>query len=265
MNYVYLNNQILEERKAYIPVKDRGFLYGDGIFTTIRVENGYPKFLETHLNKFYAQSNQLSITPPKIETKSIYQLIEVNDALEGIYRLKIFITRENSSPPLALTASPINTLLMTLESYSPPKNPYQVNILQQPISGLLHSYKTLSFLERLWIKQQAIKQNVDDLITINSEGYLLETAFANIFWIIDNTLFTPDPSLPLYYGATLEIITKNLKSNYKLEFTKTKWQEIPKQAPIYLTNSLLEIHPIKKIEDTFFPFNTLTIEDLIHF
>ena len=61
---VFLNGQFVPEAQALIPVSDRGFLYGDGLFETLRVVNGRPFRLAQHLERMMRGADFLKIRPP---------------------------------------------------------------------------------------------------------------------------------------------------------------------------------------------------------
>jgi 4-amino-4-deoxychorismate lyase len=74
-NWVFLNGQFLLENQAYIPITDRGFLYGDGLFTTLRVQEGQIEFWDLHVERLRNQSQQMKIECPLLDVEWIKELI----------------------------------------------------------------------------------------------------------------------------------------------------------------------------------------------
>ena len=92
MNIVFLDGTFHFENEAFIPVNDRGFLFGDGVFTTIRVIEGQPECMEMHLERIQSHCRALNIVPPAIASNLIMELIKQNGAENGQWRLKIIVT-----------------------------------------------------------------------------------------------------------------------------------------------------------------------------
>jgi len=91
-SYVFLNGDLMPAEKAGIPIEDKGFLYGYGVFETIEVVKGYPIFLEFHLKRLEASLKYLKLTecPAKEElAEFIKQVIAKNKIKEGFVRLVV--------------------------------------------------------------------------------------------------------------------------------------------------------------------------------
>ncbi len=86
--WVFLNGQICLEQDAKIPINDRGFLFGEGIFTTIRVRQGKCEFLQSHLKRLEEQAKNLNFDISHLQFDWISKIIQYNKAYEGIWRLK---------------------------------------------------------------------------------------------------------------------------------------------------------------------------------
>ena len=84
---VYLNGEFFLEKNALIPATDRGFLFGDGVFRTIKIQEGHPQFWPQHLQKLKHDCEILGIIPPKISSEIIQELIDKNLAHKGTWRL----------------------------------------------------------------------------------------------------------------------------------------------------------------------------------
>lgn len=241
MSIVFWNEKFCSFEHVQIPFNDRGFLFGDGIFTTIRVENGHPIALENHLKKLQAQARLLKIEFPLIDPAWVDQLIQHNEAQAGIWRLKIILTG-GGDEALHLKLNRRGQLIMTLKPYQGTHSqPVRLEDYPNPILSPLASLKTLSFLQRLQIKDYAIERGADDCLVRDAQGHILETAYANIFWIHGSGLYIPDPSLSYYFGVTLERVIAFVKH---LSLCYVKVKKIPPDAHPYLCNSMRGICPI---------------------
>lgn len=252
MTIVFWNGRFCPENDVKIAFNDRGFLFGDGVFTTLRLEDGTIEALDRHLNKFEEQCIYLGITPPKIDKRWLTELVAKNQALQGIWRLKILITG-GSEDNLRLTPNrPVGQLIITLKPYlGISYHPLRLSYYPFPIQSTTSRIKSLAFLERLMIKEYALRENFDDCIVRDAEGFLLETAYANLFWRIREQLYLPNPSLSYYSGVSLGRVIDAAKL-CTLDICPIKAKEIPSDAQVYLCNSLIGICPVTLIEQQSF-------------
>lgn len=218
------------EAEAVIPIQDRGFLFGDGVFTTIKVENGLVVQVDLHLERIQSHCQRLNINPPNLTKEVLKRVIQKNGASSGIWRLKVIITGGNSSV-LHLPKRDFGVCLVTIKPYTPPSKLLRVCQYPHPVVGPLINLKTLSYLERLVIKQYAIDRGFDDAVVCSIEGYVLETAFSNLYWKDEETYFTPDLTLPLLQGTHLASISGVRQS-------KTSYEELKEKEDVYLCNAM---------------------------
>lgn len=244
MRWVYLNDHYSLETEAFIPITDRGFLFGDGVFSTIKVTEGKALFLEEHLRRLEQDASSIGILWPNIDQKIIDELVERNQAFEGDWRLKIVLTGGHISS-LCLAERQYGSLLITLAQYQDvPKARISLRAYPFPIMGKNAQIKTLSYFERLRVKHFALEQRCDDAITFDGNGYILETAFSNLFWIRGEEYYTPSPNLPLYYGVSIQLLEKKLtEEGIKFNYVNEGLDAILGKNHVYTINSMQGIQP----------------------
>lgn len=259
---VFLNGKFLPENEAVIPVSDRGFLFGDGIFTTIKVDQGHPQFLAQHLKKFEEDCNAIGIVPQKVSEEMIIKLIESNRAVEGVWRLKLLMTG-GSDPGIGLERRQAGQFLMTIKPYAVQVSTSRLVSYPYPVSYPLGRFKSLSYMDRLWLADYAFKRGFDDALVHDEAGRVLETSIANIFWRIGKDLFFPDSSLLFYHGVTLHMILLAAESlGMVLYPMRAKLDEISDNAQFYLCNSLKGIVPVTAINEKSYSRDLLFEETL---
>lgn len=253
MSWVFLDESCVPEEEAKIPVGDRGFLFGDGSFTTIRVNKGQPEFLKNHLDRLTAHCLKLNIEPAKIDPVWIFDLIRLNRATDGLWRLKIIVTGGDEAT-LKLHARTKGHIVMTLKPFHfYPLTPCRLCLFPTPIIRPVAELKTLAYLDRLMMYDYAHNRNYDDAISFSCEGYILETAFSNIFWSEGNKLFLPDDKLPYLKGIFLTQLTDHLAM--KIERVKCGVEDIPLGAAVYTCNSMTHLRPVTEIDGRLFTRN----------
>lgn len=259
---VYLNGKFLPEDQAVIPVSDRGFLFGDGIFTTIKVSDGHPEFLGLHLIKFVQDCEKIGIIPRQISENDIAKLIEINEAQKGTWRLKIAMTG-GLSPGINLAKREAGQFLMTVKPYAGHVSTCKLVSYPHPISYPMGKFKSLSYLDRLSLADYAQKQGYDDVLVYDHVGMILESSVANIFWRIGKDLYFPDSALPFYQGVTLQIILAAAENaGMKGHSVRAKLNDISDEAHVYLCNSLKWCTPIVAIDEKHYTRDLLFEETL---
>ncbi len=252
MRIVYLNGQYIEEQKAAIPISDRGFLYGDGLFTTALVENGNICHLDLHLERLYESCKDLQIRPPEFSKSVFDPLLALNNAKTGTWRLKILLSG-GFETRLGLPVRDYGTVLATLSPFQRNDKPLSAAIYPSPIQALFSKYKTLAYLERLHLREWALQIGLDEVITFDSNQNLLECAFANLIWQIDGVWYTPESSLPLLKGVALQVLSRHWqKNNIPFRQVLAKLADIPAIANVYAVNALHGAVPIKSIDNMHF-------------
>src|SRR5277367_2645446 len=127
---VFLNGQFLPEAQAVVPVNDRGFLLGDGLFETIRVAGGKPFRFAQHLERMTRGADFLKIklpfTPKELE-KFAAQLIGKNKTPDAI--LRVTLTRGAGERGYNFNGECKPTLAMTLHAAPPPENSVEWNLV----------------------------------------------------------------------------------------------------------------------------------------
>lgn len=256
MNWVFLDGAFLPEDKAFIPVSDRGLLMGDGVYVTIQVLDGRPLFLQRHLRKLEegAKGLDLHYLAPQVEW--IEKLIECNQATKGVWRLKIYCTG-GDNPAMRLPQGRVGHLLMILKPHVvPPFGPLRMGLYPFPVITPQSALKTLSHIGRYMIMEHALQRGFDDNVTTTEKGTLLETAFGNLFWVVDNHFYSPHPNLPLHSGVTIAVSLQITKDKGLVsDFVQMPLAEIPDNAHFFRTNAMGGIRPISCIENRQFTRN----------
>lgn len=184
-----------------------------GVFRTIRVENGIPLYLEFHLDRLKKECLQVGlkiVLPPLSDCLS--------QAKIGIWRLRIAVEASNTT--------------LSIQPYEPINAPIRLCIYPEPLANL--KVKSLSFLNRSKLLEYAKSNGCDDVLTIDTEGYVLEGAFSNVFWKDARGTGFVDPSLPYYEGLMQELV---IKKNPRSYFAKIRPEELVENQ-IFLCNSL---------------------------
>jgi len=208
---VFLNGQFVPESQAVVPVNDRGFLYGDGLFETVRVAGGRPFRLAQHLERMIRGLDFLKIPrpfgAPQLEDFAA-QLIERNGMPEAVLRLAV--TRGPGARGYAPPANCRPTVVMTLHPAPVPDSLPAWSLITAsyriPAADPLASFKTLNKLPHVLARAEAIAGGADEALLINTNGEVAETAGGNLFWVYQEEVCTAPSGRGVLPGITRAVV-----------------------------------------------------------
>ena len=225
--YFYINNQYVESVKASIPFNDAGFLYGDGLFETMRFDNKNIFSIDNHINRLFLGLKQIKLDVDKTRfevEKLLYDLINKNNLDSGIIR--IMITRGTVEPSDQLYGTP-SIYISIKPFYSIPNSPVRVAYFDEkkyPIIRFNPAIKSMNYIGNMLAKQDANKANIFEPVFYNQNKIITECAIRNIFYIKDDVIYTPDVTLGILSGVmrkniidlckSMKLIVKETSINY---------------------------------------------------
>ena len=262
---VFLNGQFVPEAQAVVPVNDRGFLYGDGLFETVRIFAGRPFRMAQHLERLSRGAEYLKIKlpfTPKDLHRFAEQLVAQNKMPDSI--LRVTLTRGAGERGFTPPAGGAPTMVMTLHTAPPldPVNPPQWSMITSthriPASDALSSFKTSSKLLHVMARIEAEAQNADEALILNTNGEVAEAASANLFWVYHDKVCTIPTGRGVLPGITRAVV---LEICQVLGFTTNKRVIKPEALPhsdgIFLSQSALGVICITRFDGEHVPLSPL--------
>lgn len=251
---VYLNGALIPRSEAKISVMDYGFLFGYGLFETMRAYNGVVFRLDSHLARLAKSAERLEI---RIDTTSLKNAvmapIQANKLKEARVRLTVSVGEGSLVPDVRTCINP--TILVMAAKYTP----YPPEIYERGFSVIISSIhrnsqspvsrmKTANYLESLLSRQEARTQGVDDALLLNEKGQLAEATTSNLFLVSRNILKTPRLESGILPGVTRGVILE-LASRLGIEALEADIQleELMAAGEAFLTNSIIEVMPVTAI------------------
>ncbi len=251
---VYLNGFLMPRSQALISVMDYGFLYGFGLFETMRAYRGQVFRLERHLSRLAHSAEILGLPVGALALKgAVMGTIQANQLSEARIRITVS-TGEGAMPPDPSTCSQ-PTVLILAEHYKPyPEQVYHkgfnavVSSIRRNSQSPLSRLKSANYLESILAKQEARAAEADEALCLNEKGLLAEASMSNIFLVTDGILRTPDEESGILPGITRETILElapqlginTLEQDISLN-------ELSQAEEAFLTNSLIEVMPLTEL------------------
>jgi branched-chain amino acid aminotransferase len=265
---VYLNGRLVPAKEALVSVFDHGFLYGDGIYETMRVYDGVVFMLDGHLRRLHRSASMIGLTIP-LDTdslkNSIYETLLAN-SLKNAY-VRLTISRGHGSIGLDpdLCSKP-TTVIIAEEMREYPKAFYEKGIgliipetKRNLREALNPQIKSLNFLNNILAKIEAKKRNAYEAVMLNVYGKLTEGTTSNVFFYKEGILCTPSLECGILDGITREVVIDlairegiGVKEG---EFTK---EDLYAAAEVFITSTTIEVMPVSKVDDQKYAVGNIT-------
>ena len=218
--YIYfINGDWVLNNQAMVSFNDLGFLYGDGLFETMRFDNKNIFSFDKHFSRLNNGLNQLNIQIPynkKIIYELLNEIIKKNNLTSGILRL--MITRGNQNKKINKIIP--NLYISIKPFYSIPNKPVKIIFYSEnefPLIRFNPAIKSMNYLGNMLAKKRCDEEDAYEPAFYNSNKIITECAIRNIFFIKNNELFTPSLDLGILSGVmreTVLLIAKFLNLKY---------------------------------------------------
>lgn len=259
-NYVYLKDKILPASEAKISIFDHGFLYGDGIYETLRVYDGVVFMLDEHLQRLFRSASLISLNIPKnfSEIKiALYDLLRANNLFNAYVR----ITISRGVGPIGLDPELCKepTFIIIAEEFkSYPKSFYEegikliiANTRRNIKEALNPQIKSLNFLNNILAKIEAKKADAYEAIMLNASGYLAEGTISNIFFYSEDILCTPSVDCGILDGITRSlVIDLAIKNGIEVKEGFFLPESLYGASEVFITNTTMEVMPVRRVNNT---------------
>ena len=238
MSRAWWNGRMVEAEEVRIPADDPGFLFGDGLFETLRVDDGRERDLSAHLDRLYAGLERLEIEPLESRCDLGRAVHEVAQAApRPVARLRITLTR--------------GTCLITASPYEPPgedlyRGGVAVALLpdlrvcsQNPLARL----KSLSYQLHRRALREAERRGAWEALLINEHERLVEGSRSNIALVLKDGIFTPPES----DGCLPGTVRRRLLESRTLRERRLSLKHLFEASGLLLMNSLIGVLPVSRI------------------
>jgi len=244
----WVNGALLPPEQAAISPLDRGFLYGEGLFETMRAYRGRVFRLSHHLDRLFAGAQELDLTPPPRDdiTKAVEEALAAGSLADASVRLTVTPGIDGDSPTLVVLVRPL---------VLPPRERYQHGCLAVSVPAVqvattaLRRVKSLNYLDKLLAQRAAAQKGAQEAILVDPDGCVVEGAMRNLFAVIDGALVTPPLTRGFLPGITratvLEIAQKQTLPCAERDLPLT---ELYTADEAFLTSSLAELLPIASVD-----------------
>lgn len=257
--WIYLNDRFVDRQEAVVSVFDHGFLYGDGIYETLRAYGGRIFMLQQHLARLQRSGHLIGLDLPIPEKDWPALLNEAirRNGLTDAY-LRITVSRGEGAIGLdpGLCKRPTVVIVaLPLQSYPPHLFREGVKLIISRVrrnlaAALPPRIKSLNFLNNILAKQEALQSGAFDALMLNVEGHVTESTTSNLFFVRTGRLCTPSIGCGILDGITRDVVLLLAQEHGIPVEEGTYTVEALRQAEeCFLTNTSMEIMPACQIDN----------------
>lgn len=254
---VFLNGKFISVERAKISPLCPGLLSAEGVFETMRSYKGAIVYFNQHLVRLYSSCRILKVKPPypKSELKEVVlDTVKLNGFADS--RIRITFWRQGFKEKSFL--SDMGVLILVKEytpvSFSKYKKGFRICVSseRQNEYSLISNIKTINRCALELSFQEALRRGFDEAILLNTKGFIAEASRSNIFFVKANKLFTPSLECGCLPGITRQVVIDIAKrSGIKVIEGKFVLNHLYKAEEAFLTNSLIGVMPLTRVENKF--------------
>lgn len=255
---IWIDGELKQAENAVVSVLDRGFLYGDSVFETLRTYGKRPFALQEHVDRLEKSAERVLIQMPVSAAQisaEIARAVEEAEFPESYVR--VMLTRGQGALGLDPRAAvkPLRVLIVAPLSPPPLKDyeqgisviTFQTSRVQDdtPAAGA----KVGNYLVAVLANRQAAESGAKEALISNVAGEVVEGATSNVFWFEGGKLWTPPLSAGILAGITRHHILRaagNLK--WAVEMRVPKVRELVESDGVFISSSLREMLPVVSID-----------------
>ncbi|MFB4197542.1 aminotransferase class IV [Streptomyces carpaticus] len=251
MALIWLDGELRDADSAKVSVFDHGLTVGDGVFETLKTENGRPFAMSRHLDRLATSAAGLGLpAPDRDEVRRACHAVMENTEPVPFGRLRITYTGGRS--PLASDRGDAPPTLMIAHAPTP-RRPDTTAVITVPWTrnerGALAGLKSTSYAENVIALARAHQQAASEALFANTTGALCEGTGTNVFVVLDGELHTPPPAAGCLAGITRALV---------IEWSGAKETELPMDVlhhadEVFLTSSTRDVQAVRRVDDRELP------------
>ena len=250
---IYLNGRFMPIEEAMVPVLDRGFIFGDGVYEVMPVYSRHPFRLVEHMRRLQNSLDAIGLKNPHSDaewSKLIVDLIAHNPGEDQYIYLHITrgVAKRDHAFPKVVTPT---VFMMSSPLPAPPpelKASGVTAITTQDNRWLRCDIKSISLLPNVLLRQQAVEAGTTEALLLR-DGFLIEGAASNIFVVSQNVLLAPPKNHLMLPGITYDLVLELAAANGIATLVGPVAEATVRAADeIWLTSSTREVLPITLLD-----------------
>jgi len=261
---VNVNGRVSDQEHAVISIFDHGFLYGEGVYETLRTYNGQPFLFERHMRRLRKSAGMLALSVPMTDTEIDARFREtmraagLGDAPDREAYIRILLTRGIGELTYDPAATPTPSVVVIVKpNVHPPQDVFERGV-KVSLVGVIRNHpgtvnpliKSNSLLNNALAMQEALRHGSFEGVMRNYKGELAECTQSNLFIVKDGAALTPPLDAGLLPGITREFLFEiGATAGIPVREAVLKDEDLLGADEAFLTSTTREVVPIVKVDD----------------
>ncbi|CZQ93321.1 aminotransferase class IV [Trichococcus ilyis] len=249
---VFLNDAYLDEAIAAVSPLSPGFMYGYGVFETIRVSGSKAVFLDQHYRRMVQSLSVMGMTCPYGEEALngiIGELLALNGVDAGFVKIVCSKPTPKKQPHQEADILILSGTKTYKAEYATGLKVCLAEAKRNEFSKLV-GIKSLNYAENILEKEAATKRGFDEAVFLNTHGHVAEGCVANVFWVKDGVVYTPSLDCGILEGtARARVIQLCAELRIPVREGVYGLDELLGADEVFLTNALMDVMPVSLLED----------------
>jgi branched-chain amino acid aminotransferase len=257
---VYVNGRISGADEAVIPVFDHGFLYGEGVYETLRTYRQQPFLFERHARRLRQSAALMALEVPFSDADLLGRIRETmaaHPALDEAY-IRVLLTRGVGELSYNPAACPTPTLVIIIKPFpAPPEATFTrgirvalVGVRRNHPQALNPAIKSNNLLNNALAMQEALKSGADEALMQNQAGELVECSQSNFFVVRSRAVLTPPLSAGLLPGITREFVMEVAgELGLRCQEARLTPADLKTADEAFITGTTREVTPVVAVDD----------------
>ena len=249
----YVNGEIMPIEKAVVPIEDRGYQFGDGVYEFVASYEGRPFMLEEHLDRLERSMRELAFDPiPRADIKkAVLDLFTLSGyPRAGLYiQISRGVAPRNHAITPAMTPQVIMTIRPVKEMPAEKRKNGATAITVKDTRWGRCDIKTVQLLSNCLAKQKSLDAGCDDAIFVSDQGIVREGTSSNLFIVTRGRLTTHPLTDNILPGITRQVVLNLCKgANLHVEESFFGTDALLGADEVFLTGTVTELLPVVRID-----------------
>lgn len=250
---VYLNGKFMPIGEAYVPVLDRGFIFGDGVYEVIPVYSKHPFRLAEHLRRLQYSLDKVRIDNPMSDaewTKLVGEIVARNEGDDQSVYLQVTrgVAKRDHAFPKGVKPT---VFMMSNPLVTPPPALVESGVAcisAEDYRWLNCDIKSVSLLGNCLLRQLSADVGATETILFR-DGKLTEASSSNVFVVKDGVLLTPPKDNLVLPGITYDVVLEIARAReFQLEVRAVSEAEVRSADEIWVTSSTKEVLAVTTLD-----------------
>ncbi len=256
---IYLNGSVVPRSQARISVFDHAFLYGYGLYETMRAYHGKIFLLERHIARMRKSAEIIGLAKKlaRIDLiKACKETLAANNLPDARIRLTVS-NGESDEAPWAGAAEGGPTVVITARPYTPFRpekynRGFRVGIasVRRCRQSLVATLKSVNHLASVMARMEATAHGLDEALLLNDDGYIAEGGGCNVFFVESGVLLTPPLDSGILPGVTREVIVEMAAGmGIGVKEVDISPGDLRRFDEAFVTNAMIEVMPVTAVRE----------------